>query len=97
MQVLNEFASVGLRKFGLSLIEIREILDAVRATCTVQPLDLDTHTFGLSLVERDGFSLYDGMIVAAASLSNCNVLYSEDMQHGRVIEGMRIKNPFRSD
>ena len=37
---------------------------------------------------------YDSMIVASALEGRCETLYSEDLQHGREIDGMRIENPF---
>jgi predicted nucleic acid-binding protein len=36
------------------------------------------------------------MIAAAALLAGCEILDSEDMQHGMALaEGLRILNPFR--
>jgi predicted nucleic acid-binding protein len=50
---------------------------------------------GLAVCERYGFSLYDSMIVSAALMANAKVLYSEDLQHGRLIDGrLRVLNPF---
>jgi predicted nucleic acid-binding protein len=34
------------------------------------------------------------MIVHAARVANASVLFSEDMQHGAVLGGVRIENPF---
>jgi predicted nucleic acid-binding protein len=34
------------------------------------------------------------MIVHAARLANASVLYSEDMQHGAILGGVRVENPF---
>jgi predicted nucleic acid-binding protein len=39
-------------------------------------------------------SFWDALIVEAALKSGADRLFTEDMQHGRVIEGMRIVNPF---
>ena len=36
----------------------------------------------------------DAMIVHAARVANASVLYSEDMQHGVILGGVRIENPF---
>ena len=63
VQVLNEFASVASRKLAMTIPEIREILSTIRAVCIVKPLDIDTHELGLDMVERYGFSIYDGLIV----------------------------------
>lgn len=95
VQVLNEFASVASRKLGMTYTEIREILATVRAICQTQPVTIDTHDLGLDIAERFGFSLYDSLIVSAALQSGCNILYSEDMQHGQEIDAqLVITNPF---
>ena len=94
MQVLNEFAAVGRRKLRLTWPEIREILATIRAVTRVEPLSLATHDAGLDLAARYDFALYD-FIVAAALQAQCTLLYSEDMQHGQVIDTLMIQNPFR--
>jgi predicted nucleic acid-binding protein len=95
VQVLNEFAAVGRRKLRLTWPEIREILATIRAVTRVEPLSLATHDAGLDLAARYDFALYDSMIVAAALQAQCTLLYSEDMQHGQVIDTLTIRNPFR--
>jgi predicted nucleic acid-binding protein len=94
VQVLNEFVSVATRKLAMSLPEIREALSAIRALCSVEPLSVETHDLGFDLAERFGYSIYDSLIIAAALLAKCTVLYSEDMQHGQKIESVTIRNPF---
>jgi predicted nucleic acid-binding protein len=42
-----------------------------------------------------GLSYWDAAIVAAARALGCRELFSEDMSHGREIEGIVINNPFR--
>ena len=96
VQVLNEFASVALRKLEMPVAELREILEPVRNVCQVEPVTEDTHDRALALVERYGFSFYDGMLLAAALRAGCTRLYSEDLQHGQLIDRqLRILNPFR--
>ncbi|WP_088347967.1 MULTISPECIES: PIN domain-containing protein [Rhodomicrobium] len=94
VQVLNEFASVAKRKFGMDWEEIAEILDVVKAVCSVVPVAIDTHELGISIARRYGFTVYDGMIWAAALLTGCPVLYSEDMQNCFVIDGTVLQNPY---
>jgi predicted nucleic acid-binding protein len=95
VQVLNEFSAVALRKLKMPLNDIREILDTIRAVCVVEPITLETHDRGLAICERYRFSLYDSMLVATALVSGARILYSEDMQHGQVIDDqLRITNPF---
>lgn len=98
VQVLNEFAAVALRKHALSPAEIREFLGGLREFCRTHPLTLEAHEHGLDLVERHGFQLYDAMIVASALENGCRVLYSEDLQHGQVIEKrLKVINPFAKE
>jgi predicted nucleic acid-binding protein len=95
VQVLNEFAAVALRKLKMPMSDVREVLDTVRAVCAVEPLTAETHDRGLAVCERYRFSLYDSMLVAAALISGADVLYSEDLQDGQVIDNqLRITNPF---
>ena len=92
--VLNEFASVASRKLAMTIPEIREILSTIRAVCIVKPLDIDTHELGLDMAERYGFSIYDGLIVAAAMRAGCSILYTEDLRQGQVIDQLTVRNPF---
>ncbi len=94
VQVLNEFASVAKRKLGMSWEEIADILDVVKALCSIVPVTLETHELGISIARRYGFTVYDGMIWAAALLTGCPVLYSEDMQNGLVIDSTVLRNPY---
>ena len=96
VQVLNEFASVATRKAGLEIAEIREILAAVGGFCSVRVLDLETHDLGLDIAGQHGYSIYDSLVIAAAKLAGCAELYSEDMQSGQTVVGIRIGNPFRN-
>ena len=96
VQVLNEFASVASRKLRMPLSEIREFLEPIRSICTVEPVTVETHARGLDVAERCSLSIYDSMIVAAALLTRCNTLYSEDLQDGQRIDGLLIRNPFLS-
>jgi predicted nucleic acid-binding protein len=97
VQVLNEFAAAASRKLGMSLGEIRQVLEVVRAVCDVVPLSEATHDRGLAVCERYGFSIYDSMIVASALLAGCEVLFSEDLQDGQSIDDqVTIRDPFKA-
>ena len=96
VQVLNEFAAVASRKLRMSVAEIREALEAIRAVCRVVPLSEETHDRGLQIMERYGLSVYDAMIVAAALLAGCGTILSEDIQDGMRFDGLaEVRNPFR--
>lgn len=99
VQGLNEFANVTHRKLGMSWSEIREAIAVIRMLCPrVLPLDADTNAEAVALAERHGLSFYDALVVAAALRAGCTTLWSEDMQHGRLIDArLHILNPFAAE
>ncbi|MFC3074467.1 PIN domain-containing protein [Shinella pollutisoli] len=95
VQVLNEFVNVARRRMRLSWEEIHAFLSGLRALLRVELLTLAVHETGLRLAERHGLSTYDAMIAAAALWNDCDVLWSEDLQDGMLIDGrLRVANPF---
>lgn len=95
VQVLNEMANVTRRKLAMSWMEINELLALIRSMCPAEPLTIETHDKGKLIAERYGICVYDAMIVAAALLAGCEILYSEDMQDGLLIDyQLRVCNPF---
>ncbi len=95
VQVLNELANVARRKMRLSWTDANAFLSMLRGLLTVHPVTVETHEAGLALAERYSLSIYDAMIAASALHADCDTLWSEDMQHGMVLdESLRIANPF---
>ncbi len=95
MQVLNEAANVARRKMAMDWRETRQFLASLRGLLTVAPLTAETQALGLDFAERYTLSIYDAMIVAAATLAGCARLWSQDMQDGmRIGEKLRVANPF---
>ena len=96
VQGLNEFTTVARRKLSMSWEETREALSAIRALCRgVLPMDVGIHEDALRVAERYGYAIFDALMIATALRADCEVLYSEDMQDGLVINGrLRIVNPF---
>jgi predicted nucleic acid-binding protein len=61
----------------------------------VETVTIETHDRALAIVERLCISLYDSLLIAAALIADCKVLYSEDLQHGQLIDRkLRVVNPF---
>jgi predicted nucleic acid-binding protein len=96
VQVLNELANVSRKKLRMSWDEIDEALAAVRVLCpSPLPLTIDTHDAGRRIAAKYGYSLFDSLIAASALEAECDMLYSEDLQDGQIIEGrVTIRNPF---
>jgi len=96
VQVLNEFANVARGKLSRSWAKIEATLDLVRGQVErVRPVTVATHDRALTLARDQRLPFYDALIVAAALEAGCDTLFTEDMQHGRVIDGLTIRNPFR--
>ncbi|MDO8398738.1 MAG: PIN domain-containing protein [Bradyrhizobium sp.] len=94
-QVLNEFTNVARRKRERDWADIERAVSVIRARFPeIMPLTADTHAAALGLARDHGLTFYDALIVASAIEAECDILYSEDMQHGRSIGGLTIVNPF---
>ena len=94
-QVLSETANVASKKLGLPASEVRKLLTTLESMCSVEIVIPATMHHALDIVDRYGFSWYDSLIIATALDAGCDTLYTEDMQHGQLIEGkMTVTNPF---
>lgn len=96
MQVLKEFFDVTTRRLRPAL-PVDRAADALRAwlTLPVVATDADLLMGAVDLVRSDGVAFWDALIVKAAQKASCDVLYSEDLQHGRAFDGLTVENPFR--
>lgn len=103
VQVLNEFANVLRRKRAMALPDVEALCSTLIDTCDVIDLSVRTHQTALTLMARYSLSVYDANIVASAVLSDCAVLYTEDLQDGLNVKipgpassnALVIRNPFR--
>jgi predicted nucleic acid-binding protein len=67
-----------------------------RGGIIIENLPANSYFLFVLFVAGYDFQLFDGIIVASALEANCDVLYSEDMQHGQIIEvSMKIINPYK--
>lgn len=97
-QVIQEFFAVASRKFAqpLTVRDAQVYLETVfTPLCDVFP-STRLYSKALSLQESTGYHFYDALIVAGALEGGCQILYSEDLQNDRHIDGLQIVNPFRS-
>ena len=94
VQVLNEVASVCLRKLKMSWEEIDAVLETLKSTCEVLPVTLASHEKAVGLAERFQISFYDANIAATAILCGADTLFSEDLQNGMSMESVTVVNPF---
>ncbi|MDP3007727.1 MAG: PIN domain-containing protein [Methylococcales bacterium] len=94
-QVINEAVNVCLRRFKFTREQAYAFADMVMRRTDVQAVDEMTIRKSAEIALRYQFSNWDSLIIAAALLAKCDILYSEDMQHNQVIDGqLTILNPF---
>jgi predicted nucleic acid-binding protein len=92
-QVLQEYANVALRKMQLDANHVRKQLSAHQQFEVIQVTPAIIHG-ALDLHQTRSLSFYDALIVQAASVAGCDILYSEDLNGGEIINGVKIVNPF---
>jgi predicted nucleic acid-binding protein len=95
VQILNEFVDVAARKLNFTWVKIAELLRIIEALCgPALPLTAAAQRAAVQISSSHGYRVFDAMILASAREAGCATLYTEDLQHGQVIEGVRIVNPF---
>jgi predicted nucleic acid-binding protein len=94
-QVINEVCAV-LKKKGYTEPEIRRVAKDMMGICAIGDYSGDIILLASELREKHSFSFWDSQIIACALASGCSLLVSEDMQDGRKIGGMAVKNIFAS-
>jgi len=96
-QVLQEFYVTVTRKLASPLSgDQAERLVRDFAAFPVVATDAPLVLAAVALSRRYRLSLWDAMIVVAASAGGATELLTEDLQHDQVLEGVRIVNPFRA-
>lgn len=95
-QVLKELYVTLTRKVATPLghDEARDISNRFIATSMVVEDTLPLFRRALLLLDEHQLSLWDACIVAAAATSGCETVFSEDLGDGRMVDGVRIIDPF---
>ncbi|MDP3654211.1 MAG: PIN domain-containing protein [Rhodoferax sp.] len=92
-QVLQEYCNVALKKLRLPVQHVRAQLDLYEQFEVIQVTPAIIRA-GLDLHQTRSVSFYDALILASAQTAGCSVLFSEDMNTGEIMGGVRIVNPF---
>jgi len=94
-QVLQEYCNVALKKLKLppqyvrSQLDMYEQFEVVQVTPSIIRAGLDLH-------QIRSVSFFDAIVLASAHAAGCNVIWTEDMNAGEVVNGVCISNPFAS-
>ncbi len=97
-QTLNEFYVIVTQRLKPGLTRPEAQAD-IRNLLLWNPVAVDKAVMENAwlLQDRYHFSWWDSLILSAAQVQDCELVLSEDMQHGQQIGKLTILNPFMSD
>jgi predicted nucleic acid-binding protein len=96
-QVVQEFLNVATKKpqCRMSQAEAQVFIgEVLMPLCEIFP-DAALYSMALSVAGETGWSFYDSLVVAAALSAGCAQVLTEDLQDGRMIRGLEVRNPFK--
>jgi predicted nucleic acid-binding protein len=94
LQVLQEYFVTVTRKLHVDAAVARRKVELLSEFDVAAPEVADILA-AIDLHRLHGFSFWDALILRAAKQAGCSVLFSEDMQQAREIDGVRIVNPLQ--
>jgi predicted nucleic acid-binding protein len=93
-QVIGEIFHSLSRKKIRSKDEARTIINDLLETFTVVDVTTTIASRAMDISIRYGFTYWDSLIISTAMVHECTTLFSEDLQHGQILENkLSIMNP----
>jgi predicted nucleic acid-binding protein len=93
VQVLQEYFAAATGKLGLAADLAKRRIEVFATLHVVEPTAGDVLA-AIDLHRLHRLSIWDSLILHAAKRAGCRVLLTEDLQHGQVIDGVKILDPF---
>lgn len=93
IQVLQEYFVTATRKYGIDPALAKSKVEVFARFHVVEPCVADLLA-AIDLHRLTHMSYWGALIVRCAKQAGCRVLISENLQHGQVIDGVRVVNPF---
>jgi len=93
LQVLQEYFVTVTRKLHVDPRIARRKVELLAEFDVAAP-DVGDILAAIDLHRLHGFSFWDALVLRSAKQSGCRVLFSEDMQEAREVDGVHIMNPF---
>ncbi len=95
-QVLQELFVVLTRRLkpGLPPEKACKIIEDF-SKIEISLIETKTILKAIDISQKHKISFRDALIVSSALEAGCRVLFTEDLNHGQKIEGVKIVNPFR--
>jgi predicted nucleic acid-binding protein len=97
-QVLQEYF-VAITKKVANPIKVAEARRSLRNYCAWEVIVNDSQIIlqATEIQEAHRLSFWDALIVSAAFAGNAATIVTEDLNHGQLIEGILIRNPFAAE
>jgi predicted nucleic acid-binding protein len=91
-QVMQEFYVTATKKLGAEPLTVKDIMNSFNRfeVVGITP-DIINSAVDCSILNR--LSFWDALIVAAAESAHCDFLWTEDLNNGQVIRGVKVENP----
>ncbi len=93
LQVMQEYFVAATRRLGVDAALAQRKVELLARMHVVHLLEADV-VAAIEFHRLNRISFWDALIVQAARMARAEVLYSEDLQHGAVLGGVRVVNPF---
>jgi predicted nucleic acid-binding protein len=91
-QVMQEFYVAATGKLGADALTVKDILHTFeRFVIVMISPEMIKNAIDCGIINR--ISFWDSLIVVAAETANCELLWTEGLNHGQIIRGVRIQNP----
>jgi predicted nucleic acid-binding protein len=93
-QVMQEFFVAATRKLGADALIIKNIMHSFgRYETVVVTPEIINEAIDCSIINQVSF--WDALIICSAEIASCEKLWTEDLNDGQVIRGVRIENPLK--
>ncbi|MBY0376250.1 MAG: PIN domain-containing protein [Bryobacteraceae bacterium] len=93
LQVLQEYFAAATRKLRVDPALAQRKVELMARMRVARLGEADVIS-AIELHRLNGISFWDALIAQAARVTGAEVLYTEDMQSGSVVAGVRVVNPF---
>ena len=91
-QVLQEFYVIGTTKLKIDPILAKNILHTFE-NIEIVSIDIFLIKEAIDTSVLNKISFWDALIIVSAENAKCEKIYTEDLNHGQIIRGVKIENP----
>jgi len=92
-QVLSEFLAIATRKLGIPP-DVAQRKVELYAGLEVVTVTVPLIVAAIKLLRLTPMAYWDALILSAAAVARCGVCVTEDLQNGRVYDGVKVLDPF---